>query len=280
LRHAYASAAHELGLGELTIKALLGHARVGVTSGYVATVDSLLLGAAEKVAHYVDSAIAGETSQVMRIANATAIEHAIPDTRIVEGGREWPFRYTPAEREGIASAARIKNDPFFLAKVQDAAIAYQWMSPVDAGGVFFVSNKRRRNQLEEILRFCCEQAPTEQIQEKLCELDIDTYHLLGRVSADEPRRLARAAKHAVEAIPHSGADPGRARYQFIKDLARISRDATGRSLGRSRLTAFVKAALTPFIRPMSNPVMGCEDDVKHVLQKLKATSPGRKRSVA
>ena len=31
LRHAYASAAHELGLGELTIKALLGHARVGVT---------------------------------------------------------------------------------------------------------------------------------------------------------------------------------------------------------------------------------------------------------
>ena len=33
LRHAYASAAHELGLGELTIKALLGHARLGVTSG-------------------------------------------------------------------------------------------------------------------------------------------------------------------------------------------------------------------------------------------------------
>jgi integrase len=31
LRHAYASVAHELGLSELIIKALLGHARVGVT---------------------------------------------------------------------------------------------------------------------------------------------------------------------------------------------------------------------------------------------------------
>src|SRR5262245_19941983 len=49
LRHAYASAAHELGLGELTIKALLGHARLGVTSGYIASVDSLVLASAEKV---------------------------------------------------------------------------------------------------------------------------------------------------------------------------------------------------------------------------------------
>jgi len=49
LRHAYASAAHELGLGELTIKALLGHARLGVTSGYIVTADSLVLSAAEEV---------------------------------------------------------------------------------------------------------------------------------------------------------------------------------------------------------------------------------------
>ena len=39
LRHAYASVAHELGFGELTIKALLGHARLGVTSGYIMPVD-------------------------------------------------------------------------------------------------------------------------------------------------------------------------------------------------------------------------------------------------
>ncbi len=63
LRHAYASAAHELGLGELTIKALLGHARLGVTSGYILTADSLVLSAAEKVSRYVDSAMSGETAR-------------------------------------------------------------------------------------------------------------------------------------------------------------------------------------------------------------------------
>jgi integrase len=53
LRHAYASVAHELGFGELTIKALLGHARLGVTSGYIMPVDGLLLAAAEKVAQAI-----------------------------------------------------------------------------------------------------------------------------------------------------------------------------------------------------------------------------------
>jgi integrase len=56
LRHAYASVAHELGLGELTIKALLGHARLGVTSNYVARLDSLLLASANKVATYIEGA--------------------------------------------------------------------------------------------------------------------------------------------------------------------------------------------------------------------------------
>ena len=65
LRHAYASAAHELGLGELTIKALLGHARLGVTSGYVATVDSLLLAAAERVAQYISEAMNGARAKVL-----------------------------------------------------------------------------------------------------------------------------------------------------------------------------------------------------------------------
>ena len=67
LRHAYASAAHELGLGELTIKALLGHARLGVTSGYVTNVDSFLLAAAEKIARYIEGAMRGETGKVVRL---------------------------------------------------------------------------------------------------------------------------------------------------------------------------------------------------------------------
>jgi integrase len=69
LRHAYASAAHQLGLGELTIKALLGHSRFGVTSGYVATVDELVLAAAEKVARYIGSAMSGEMGKVVRLSN-------------------------------------------------------------------------------------------------------------------------------------------------------------------------------------------------------------------
>jgi integrase len=69
LRHSYASAAHELGLSELIIKVLLGHARLGVTSGYIATVDSLVLAAAEKVSRYIEDAMNGETGKVVRLAN-------------------------------------------------------------------------------------------------------------------------------------------------------------------------------------------------------------------
>lgn len=72
LRHAYASAAHELGLGELTIKALLGHARVGVTSGYIATVDSLVLAAAEKVSRYIEGTMNGEAGKLLRFATQVA----------------------------------------------------------------------------------------------------------------------------------------------------------------------------------------------------------------
>jgi integrase len=64
LRHAYATAAHELGLGELTIKALLGHARLGVTSSYVATIDSFLLSAAEMVGRHVETAMFGKVVQL------------------------------------------------------------------------------------------------------------------------------------------------------------------------------------------------------------------------
>jgi integrase len=76
LRHAYASAAHELGLGELTIKALLGHTRLGVTSGYIATVDSLLLAAAEKVTRYIAGAMTGEIGKVVRLTNIGHEAHA------------------------------------------------------------------------------------------------------------------------------------------------------------------------------------------------------------
>jgi integrase len=65
LRHAYASAAHEVGEGELTIKALLGHARVGVTGGYIKPMDGLLLAAAEKVSQYISEVMTGKRAKVL-----------------------------------------------------------------------------------------------------------------------------------------------------------------------------------------------------------------------
>jgi len=76
LRHAYASSAHELGLGELTIKALLGHARLGVTSGYIVTGDTLVFTAAERVACYVDGAMSGAKGKVLELAKTKVREHA------------------------------------------------------------------------------------------------------------------------------------------------------------------------------------------------------------
>ena len=69
LRHAYGSSANKLGLGELTIKALLGHARLGVTSHYIAAVDNVLLAAAEKIAMYVQGAVSGTTGHVITLPN-------------------------------------------------------------------------------------------------------------------------------------------------------------------------------------------------------------------
>jgi integrase len=76
LRHAYASAAHELGFSELTIKGLLGHTRVGVTGGYVATVDSYLLAAADKVARYIAGAMSGEGKVVKLERHSEPTRHA------------------------------------------------------------------------------------------------------------------------------------------------------------------------------------------------------------
>jgi integrase len=78
LRHAYASAAHELGFSELTIKALLGHARIGVTSGYVARVDDLLLAAAEKITEYIERTMRGEMGRVVRLPKRGQANAFIP----------------------------------------------------------------------------------------------------------------------------------------------------------------------------------------------------------
>jgi hypothetical protein len=114
LRHAYASAAHELGLGELTIGALLGHARLGVTSGYVATIDSFLLAAAEKVARHV---VAEWSARWCSLQASELPGKPMPS--------EWPRRYTPDELDAIAaSIAPHKIDARNIERLHEAVEAF------------------------------------------------------------------------------------------------------------------------------------------------------------
>jgi integrase len=77
LRHAYASAANELDLNDLRIGELLGHARLGVTNGYIAKMDNVLLAAAEKVSRYIVNAMSGCPQETDRTVAGPAARAAI-----------------------------------------------------------------------------------------------------------------------------------------------------------------------------------------------------------
>ena len=59
LRHAYASTAHDLGLSEVTIAALLGHATATITGRYIHHIDATLVTAADRVSLYISSSMNG-----------------------------------------------------------------------------------------------------------------------------------------------------------------------------------------------------------------------------
>lgn len=59
LRHSFASLANDLGFTEVTIAALVGHAKGSVTSKYIHTLDSALVMAADTIAGYVQGLLAG-----------------------------------------------------------------------------------------------------------------------------------------------------------------------------------------------------------------------------
>lgn len=60
LRHSFASIANDLGLSEITIAALLGHAKGSVTSKYVHTLDNTLVMAADTVSGYIQGLLDGK----------------------------------------------------------------------------------------------------------------------------------------------------------------------------------------------------------------------------
>lgn len=64
LRHSFASAAGDLGYSDSTIGALLGHAGSTVTSRYVHHLDAVLIAAADRVAAWIDGALAARATEV------------------------------------------------------------------------------------------------------------------------------------------------------------------------------------------------------------------------
>lgn len=59
LRHSFASLANDLGFTEVTIAALVGHAKGSVTSKYIHTLDSALVMAADTIAGYIQGLLDG-----------------------------------------------------------------------------------------------------------------------------------------------------------------------------------------------------------------------------
>lgn len=59
LRHSFASLANDLGFTEVTIAALVGHAKGSVTSKYIHALDSALVMAADTISSYVDALLDG-----------------------------------------------------------------------------------------------------------------------------------------------------------------------------------------------------------------------------
>jgi integrase len=59
LRHSFASIANDLGFTEVTIAALVGHAKGTVTSKYIHTLDTALIMAADTISGYIQGLLAG-----------------------------------------------------------------------------------------------------------------------------------------------------------------------------------------------------------------------------
>jgi hypothetical protein len=59
LRHSFASIANDLGFTEVTIAALVGHAKGSVTSKYIHTLDTALIIAADTISGYIQGLLDG-----------------------------------------------------------------------------------------------------------------------------------------------------------------------------------------------------------------------------
>lgn len=86
LRHSFASMANDLGFTEITIAALIGHAKGSVTSKYVHTLDSTLIMAADTVSGYLKALLEGgefrrNTYTLDRHSRQSAINQMLAESR-------------------------------------------------------------------------------------------------------------------------------------------------------------------------------------------------------
>ena len=145
---------------------------------------------------------------------------------------EWPRRYTRAELETIAnSIGQTKLEPLALSKLREAVQAYQWGSLEDDRVFPFSTNKGRRKSLKNIITLCEQEAPAEEIEIALNELDALASQFLGAVDPTDRRKVKSAAEAALKGIPKQGPDPKRARLHFIEDLICIFRFRRANVLG-------------------------------------------------
>ena len=67
LRHSFASIGNDLGFTEVTIAALVGHAKASVTSKYIHTLDTALIMAADTIASYIQDLLDGIGAEEERL---------------------------------------------------------------------------------------------------------------------------------------------------------------------------------------------------------------------
>src|SRR4051794_14282170 len=93
-------------------------------------------------------------------------------TTAIEGGDPWPRRYTPPEIDVITQClCPHKFSPRDIDRLQKAVEGYQWATLGEGGHFPGSTNKGRRTQLKNIIELCKREAPDEEIQTALDELD-------------------------------------------------------------------------------------------------------------
>lgn len=82
LRHGFAGWAAELGYSEPTIKALLGHARSGVTQGYIVRPDRALVNAANDVSGHIARMMSGDARWPDELVDSSVEISLVPELRV------------------------------------------------------------------------------------------------------------------------------------------------------------------------------------------------------